>query len=151
MRDPRIVRGRIDRMRSIIIAYFRAVNRKERKRGREKRKRAREEVRPRPSRTLCLSTWRVAERQLVAVGREQDCGARGIIAEGQVKRVSMTPLFFSGFSFSAGHTDDDDGDDDGNDDGGDVLYGSIQGRNDPPPRRHPAPPLVASSLFWGRH
>lgn len=44
--------------------------------------------------------------------------AAAVIAEGQVKRESMTPFFL--VSLSAGR--DDDG----------VLYGSIQGRNDPP-------------------
>jgi hypothetical protein len=53
-----------------------------------------------------------------------------VIAEGQVKRESMTPFFL--VPLSAGRDDHDDNDDD--EDG--VLYGSIQGRNDLPRAIH---------------
>lgn len=53
-----------------------------------------------------------------------------VIAEGQVKRESMTPFFLVSLSAGRGGGDDDDDNDD--DGGGSVLYGSIQGRNDPP-------------------
>lgn len=57
------------------------------------------------------------QKGLTAVGR-------AVIAEGQVKRESMTPFFL--VPLSAGHGDDEDG----------VLYGSIQGRNDLPRAIH---------------